>query len=324
MSPCYVFFGRSTACENCASMLAMQKMAQVVKIDYAHPNIYIAIAEPILHEDKRYVLELLKNITHSGMIGIDGKEAVAMNRLLERRNLMMVRDALTNIYRETYVDTRLPHDIYLARSEGRKLSLILVSIQNLKEINDLHGSDAGDLILKEFAAVMKDFSRKSDDWSARFTGSELISVAFGLDETQTNHACKYIHDKLKNVLIPSVTSIPKVVFAVGSHVLDGQTMTTEELIAAARKNIFQPGEEETVQENAALMMKAFPNNMLSGREIEVASLLLAGKTNLEIAKALFVSLSTVKKHVASIFEKTKVTSRGKLSAEAGRRGKSRH
>jgi DNA-binding CsgD family transcriptional regulator len=42
----------------------------------------------------------------------------------------------------------------------------------------------------------------------------------------------------------------------------------------------------------------------SRRETEVFGLLAEGKTNLEIADALFISLSTVKMHIARIFQKT--------------------
>jgi DNA-binding CsgD family transcriptional regulator len=53
---------------------------------------------------------------------------------------------------------------------------------------------------------------------------------------------------------------------------------------------------------------------LSPRETEVLALIVAGKTNDEIAKALFVSLSTVKTHIASIFAKTGARNRLEASA----------
>jgi len=52
---------------------------------------------------------------------------------------------------------------------------------------------------------------------------------------------------------------------------------------------------------------------LSGREREVVGLLLEGKTNQEIADALFISLSTVKSHLASVFEKTGARNRVEVS-----------
>jgi DNA-binding CsgD family transcriptional regulator len=55
-----------------------------------------------------------------------------------------------------------------------------------------------------------------------------------------------------------------------------------------------------------------PKFLLTEREKEVAVLLLRGHSNSEIAKDLFVGISTVKKHVSNIFEKTAVGSRAEF------------
>lgn len=51
---------------------------------------------------------------------------------------------------------------------------------------------------------------------------------------------------------------------------------------------------------------------LTGREEEVLALILSGKSNREIAQALFISESTVKTHVSNIFSKYDVGSRAEL------------
>jgi non-specific serine/threonine protein kinase len=53
---------------------------------------------------------------------------------------------------------------------------------------------------------------------------------------------------------------------------------------------------------------------LSPRELEVARLLVAGKTDREIGDALFISRRTVESHVARIFEKTGVRTRSAATA----------
>ncbi len=53
---------------------------------------------------------------------------------------------------------------------------------------------------------------------------------------------------------------------------------------------------------------------LSSRETELLSLLLEGKTNDEISERLFISLSTVKTHLASIFRKTGARNRLEVSS----------
>ena len=59
---------------------------------------------------------------------------------------------------------------------------------------------------------------------------------------------------------------------------------------------------------------------LSNREIEVLKLMAQGKSNKEIASALFISEGTVKSHGKAIFAKMNVTSRTEAVADATRRG----
>jgi DNA-binding CsgD family transcriptional regulator len=59
---------------------------------------------------------------------------------------------------------------------------------------------------------------------------------------------------------------------------------------------------------------------LSAREIEVLRLLAAGKSNPEIAEALVISLNTVYRHVAHIFQKIGVANRVEAAAYAHRQG----
>jgi len=51
------------------------------------------------------------------------------------------------------------------------------------------------------------------------------------------------------------------------------------------------------------------STLLSGRELEILGLIANGRTNQEIADALFVSINTVKTHVGNIFVKLEVSNR---------------
>jgi two-component system NarL family response regulator len=59
---------------------------------------------------------------------------------------------------------------------------------------------------------------------------------------------------------------------------------------------------------------------LSERELEVLRLMAKGRSNKEIASALFISEGTVKSHGKSIFAKLNVASRTEAVTEATRRG----
>lgn len=59
---------------------------------------------------------------------------------------------------------------------------------------------------------------------------------------------------------------------------------------------------------------------ISARELEVLTLLVEGKSNIEIAKALFVSVHTAKAHVSSIIEKFGVKDRVQVAVKAIKEG----
>ena len=84
----------------------------------------------------------------------------------------------------------------------------------------------------------------------------------------------------------------------------------------------QPALKQAVMEAMPHGPRATPasEHPLSARELEVLQLLATGKTNKEIAKALFVREKTVDRHVSNIFNKLDVRTRAAATAYAFRHG----
>lgn len=69
--------------------------------------------------------------------------------------------------------------------------------------------------------------------------------------------------------------------------------------------------EETAREDLDFAQR-FCEFGLTKRELEITGLIAEGKSNGEIAQALFISEATVKKHISNIFEKTGAARREEL------------
>jgi two-component system response regulator DegU len=87
-----------------------------------------------------------------------------------------------------------------------------------------------------------------------------------------------------------------------------------------RKQMARFFDREAVHNPTREGQLAKKKGVLTAREKEVLSLLSTGRTNKEIAKALFISEKTVKSHLNSIFRKLKVSHRLQAILHAINRG----
>jgi two-component system NarL family response regulator len=80
------------------------------------------------------------------------------------------------------------------------------------------------------------------------------------------------------------------------------------------------GETYLQSKIAAKLALRVQEEALTDREVQILGLLAEGKSNKTIAQALFISESTVKTHLKSLFTKLDATSRAEAIALAARRG----
>ncbi len=92
---------------------------------------------------------------------------------------------------------------------------------------------------------------------------------------------------------------------------------TELLATVARISLAEPG-EPSLSENKAELPGALAT--LTSREAEVLRHLVAGRTNAEIARDLFISDKTVSVHVTNVLRKTRTSGRAEAAALARRLG----
>jgi len=119
-------------------------------------------------------------------------------------------DPLTGLYNRRYAEQRLRSEI--ARSERRGLSLIvvLVDLNDFKQINDEHGHLAGDHVLKEFAKYLSRSTRGSD-LAARWGGDEFILLLLDCEVNQLS----LILSRLDGLQVELQGKVLPITFSVG-------------------------------------------------------------------------------------------------------------
>jgi two-component system cell cycle response regulator len=88
---------------------------------------------------------------------------------------MAITDALTGLYNRRYMESHLSTLIEQAAGRNKPLSVLIVDIDYFKAINDTHGHDAGDDVLREFALRLKK-SIRGIDLACRYGGEEFVIV----------------------------------------------------------------------------------------------------------------------------------------------------
>jgi len=78
-----------------------------------------------------------------------------LTRTTARRQDALGLDPLTGISDHESFGRRVEQEIFEARSQARPLALILADVDHLRTVNDTHGRDAGDHVLRELAGILR-------------------------------------------------------------------------------------------------------------------------------------------------------------------------
>jgi two-component system, cell cycle response regulator len=87
-----------------------------------------------------------------------------------------LRDPLTRLHNRRYLDERLRSEFSFATRHEAPLALLLVDIDHFKRVNDEHGHQAGDFVLRLVAASIQRLMRP-EDVVARYGGEEFVVIA---------------------------------------------------------------------------------------------------------------------------------------------------
>jgi len=115
---------------------------------------------------------------------------------LEIKNRSLLKlvnvDHLTKIHNRKSIETILIKELKRVKRYNHKLSLIIIDIDDFKDINDTYGHNVGDKVLKNIAKVVTSTIRESD-YFGRWGGEEFIVIS---PETSLNNAF-VVADKIR-------------------------------------------------------------------------------------------------------------------------------
>ncbi|HZM34248.1 MAG TPA: diguanylate cyclase [Burkholderiales bacterium] len=125
------------------------------------------------------------------MIGVcrDITEAKAREEAVRH---LAYHDTLTGLPNRRLLDDRLAQAIHLAQRRDRKLAVMVIDLDEFKQVNDSLGHRAGDAVLREVAQRLSSCVRRADTL-ARHGGDEFVVV---VSDVQTDADCALVAEKV--------------------------------------------------------------------------------------------------------------------------------
>lgn len=242
---CYEYWGRKTICENCISYRAYREHKSYFKIEHMPEQIKMVVAIPIQSAEGPLVLELLKDVTDSMLIGEGNyRRGTEAGRFLQRLNGMLMKDKLTGLYNRRFADERLPVDIIQAGLHAYPLSVLFLDVNRMKNINDVYGHSAGDLALKTVARTISRCIRKDSDWAARYGGDEIILCLSNMGKEDADLTAERIRGRMKNTPVHMDAGEFFVTVSVGVCTMSAEKLTAAQMVERADREMYQDKQAE--------------------------------------------------------------------------------
>lgn len=107
------------------------------------------------------------------------KNLDSVKKKLVEADRSMRTDHLTGAYNRRSFDEHVKQQMGLSDVTGSAVTLCMMDIDFFKKINDTHGHDIGDFVLKECVRILQDIFSKDSDFVARIGGEEFAIILQG-------------------------------------------------------------------------------------------------------------------------------------------------
>ena len=152
-------------------------------------------------------------------------------------------DPLTGIFNRRFFMASITLMINNAKRENKASYIVLLDLDNFKNINDEYGHKAGDCVLEGFADLAGK-SVRSGDLFARYGGEEFIMLISCDNENEVGILVERIREKTEKMEVEVDNTVISVTTSIGvSSVLSGSDDDIENAISYADKALYMAKKE---------------------------------------------------------------------------------
>ena len=135
-------------------------------------------------------------------------------RRCEELQRLAGRDPLTGLLNRYRFEQRLHGMFTRSKRSDRPFSIVMIDIDDFKQINDTHGHVVGDHVLKQLAQVLRAKTRKGDI-QVRYGGEEFVVALPGAELSDATHLSNRICQEIAKLVFCNGASTFSVTVSVG-------------------------------------------------------------------------------------------------------------
>ena len=153
---------------------------------------------------------------------------------------MAITDPLTGLNNRRYMESHLATQIEQAAARGKQLTILVIDIDYFKAINDAHGHDAGDDVLREFAVRIRKAIR-GIDLACRYGGEEFVVVMPETDMAVGTIVAERLRRRIaaEPFAIQQGGHLVEVTISIGIATLDGADDNAASIIKRADQALYR-------------------------------------------------------------------------------------
>lgn len=166
--------------------------------------------------------------------------ALSIGNLQLRESLRQqsVRDALTGLSNRHYLEESLEREIAHSRRKDQPVAVFMMDIDHFKRLNDRHGHEAGDAVLRKIGQLLRDCTRESDI-AARYGGEEFTLVLPDADRDTAVVRAEALRTAIENLdLNVHGNPLGPITISIGIAVFPQHGSSPEDLMRAADQALY--------------------------------------------------------------------------------------
>lgn len=153
---------------------------------------------------------------------------------------LAITDPLTGLHNRRYMESHVTGLVEQALARGKPLALLVIDIDYFKAVNDAHGHDAGDDVLREFATRLRK-SIRGIDLACRFGGEEFVVVMPETDMAVASIVAERIRRRIAGepFAIRAGAAALDVTISIGLAALAGVADTAPQILKRADQALYR-------------------------------------------------------------------------------------